>query len=55
LKRKSSSTFLGSSLRYGLISGFLGGGKVIETAVYKIKISILQVQNSLLGLLEKKN
>jgi hypothetical protein len=32
-----------------------GGGKVIETAVYKIKTSILQVQNSLLGLLEKKN
>jgi hypothetical protein len=30
----------------------LPGGKVIETAVYKIKISILQVQISLLGFLE---
>jgi hypothetical protein len=29
-----------------------GGGKVIETAVYKIKTSILQVQISLLGFLE---
>jgi hypothetical protein len=29
-----------------------GGGKVIETAVYKIKTYILQVQISLLGFLE---
>jgi hypothetical protein len=29
-----------------------GGGGVIETAVYKIKTSILQVQISLLGFLE---
>jgi hypothetical protein len=29
-----------------------GGGEVIETAVYKIKTTILQVQNSLLGFLK---